>query len=733
MKIKYLVSLMILINISCSSLGDQELRQALRMAGSNRPELEKVLGYYSRSIGDSEKYNAAKYLILNMKGHYSSERLEKVPDLVETSFEYLDSLTLATYFQNKKAPSFLFVDTLLKIYSPDYYTLNPGFIDSVIWLNNDRKYFLNPETGKTEEFEREVTKIGNKLLKNINSLESSRVMESDLKIVTSSFLINHIDNAFKVWKKSPFARGLNYEEFAETILPYRYLNEPLDVSTEFCYNHFFNIIQSPDSFNITEAIRRFNFYTYCMDCYENGGRLLGNFGIYDILQFYQFNCDRHSEWTCKVLNSCGIPAYCIFSPGWKNRGDHIHFGVSVRDTSGKFLSFTPKWQSLNDTAYFNNASKIYRITFKRQDNCPLSLKDKDEQVPDIFENEFIKDVTNQYIKVTDLSIPIEGKVGKRNLGYLGIFTSHGWHPVAWGVINKMKDSIIFKDIPVKLMLIAGLFENNKFTPVGPPFFINSNKKIEKLKPDCNKRIRLILTRKYPKKLEMVERMKKMCGAKIQGANKADFSDKVDLYILTEKDLSDFVVRALKINDKRKFRYVRCKLPQKDKMVNIAIMEAYSEVKEGVAIEEGSRPYILSPEEKGLLPEKKMSRLKGQPIGNDTTLIHITDGNMETFFMGFSAVLDFGKSVEINQIRFAPRNANNSITAGDRYELFYYDANWKSAGIQKAEYNYLEYKDVPSNTIYWLRNLDRGKEELAFMYRNGKQIFVNHDPLVSIYE
>ena len=731
MKFRYLILLLILIVISCSSEEDKELRQVLSLAGSNRSELEKVLDHYSHCLSDSQKYNAAKYLILNMKGHYSSERLEKIPDLIKSSFEHLHSLTLTTYFQNKKAPSFLFLDTLQKLYSPDYYTISPGFIDSTIWHKNLSKYFPNPEVGKTEKFEKVVTNIGNKLLKDITFIKSIPSIESDLNNITASFLINHIDNAFKVWRKSPFVRTLNYNEFAETILPYRYGNEPLDTLTEFCYTHFFNIVHSPDSLNINEIVRRFNFYTYCMDCFENGGKQLGNFGIYDILQFYQFECNRHSEWTCKVLNACGIPTFYNFTPSWKNR-DRSHFWVSVRDTSGKFLPFTPKWQLLNDSIYFDKTSKVYQITFKSQDNCPQLIKGKDEQVPEVFRSEFIKDVTNEYHKVTDLSIPIDGNIGVRRLGYLGIFTTNGWKPVAWGKINLIKGMLDFKDIPVSTMYIAGLFENDKFNPVGSPFYINSNKKLENVKPDCKTRINLILTRKYPKKIEMIERMKKMCGAKIQGANKLDFSDKVDLHILTEKDISDFVIRAIKINNKGNFRYIRC-VPTKGNMVNIALMEAYSKVKQGDPIEVGSLPFILSPDEKRLPTENNLSKLIGQPLGSDTTLIHITDHNMETFFKGFSAILDFGKSVEISQIRFAPRNANNSITVGDRYELLYYDVDWKSAGIQKAEYNYLEYKDVPSNTIYWLHNLDRGKEELAFIYRDGKQIFVNHDYLTSIYK
>jgi hypothetical protein len=167
------------------------------------------------------------------------------------------------------------------------------------------------------------------------------------------------------------------------------------------------------------------------------------------------------------------------------------------------------------------------------------------------------------------------------------------------------------------------------------------------------------------------------------------------------------------------------------MVNIAIMEAYSETAKRGKGTEGTKPYILSPEESTLKENRELALIKCKPLGDDTTLVNITDGNMESFFSGFSAAVDLRKPQKIDQIRISVRSANNSIIAGDNYELFYYDEGWRSAGKQKAEYNYLEYKEITSNTIYLLRNLNRGKEELAFIYRDGKQVFVNHDNINSI--
>jgi hypothetical protein len=64
-----------------------------------------------------------------------------------------------------------------------------------------------------------------------------------------------------------------------------------------------------------------------------------------------------------------------------------------------------------------------------------------------------------------------------------------------------------------------------------------------------------------------------------------------------------------------------------------------------------------------------------------------------------------------------------VEVNDFYELFYFDGSgWISKGIQQAKNNFLEYKDIPSATIYLLKNLSKGKQERMFMYENGKQIY-----------
>jgi hypothetical protein len=222
-------------------------------------------------------------------------------------------------------------------------------------------------------------------------------------------------------------------------------------------------------------------------------------------------------------------------------------------------------------------------------------------------------------------------------------------------------------------------------------------------------------------------MQEMKGTVIQASNKKDFADAVNIYTLNEKDLNDMAIRAINIDEKQRFRYIRF-LPPPGKMLNIALLEVFSEVKGDKIITKGSSQYILHPKEKLLNKNKNLSLIKYKILEDTHNITNIMDGKIKTYFIGYNITIDLGQATKIDQFRIAPRNANNGIEAGSNYELMYYNKKWISAGKQKAKYNYLQFSNIPSNTIYWLRNLDSGKEELSFIYKNGEQIFINHDDI-----
>ena len=694
---------------------------SLEKAGENKMELIKVLDHYKKYPQDSLKYRAACFLISNMKGHFSSKRIESYPDLVKESFKKIDSLTKVIFFHEADTSLFRFADYLHNILDTKDFAPTKGFVDSLIKRTYPDTVDVKFHRKKVVHFEHFVDSIGKELLFNIQTENQTNGIYPDLKNISCNWLIDHIDNAFSCWKKSPFARDLSYNEFNNTLLTYRSMNESVDTYSSYINNYFYGIVHSNDSLNLANTVRRLNFATYCLDVFEDNGHKIGNLGFYDILQFYKFDCDRHSEWTVRVLNACGVPAYLDYTSGYFNR-DKIHYGVSVRDTSGIYHHYSPKWQQLGDYRHQNELSKMYRNMYVKQ-RCPRTLASINEYVPNTFKNPYMKDVTEEYHKVTTFSVPYKFKKDSTNrkLGYLAIFSPRGWKPIAWGEIDYDRKKINFEKVPVNATYIVGIYDSNGFIPISNPLHIDFDRKVMEIAPNNNP-ITLRLTRKFPLKYHLIEFMKDMIGSKIQGANSADFSDAIDLYSIGSSDILDFSVKALPISTKKKFRYVRC--ISNGKPLNIATFEVFSSVNQNMNIVKGSEPSILSEEKLRNVDVGLYTKLNGNLLPSSQDVERALDGNLETYVTTFSIGIDFGSPQHISQVRFAPRNANNGIVIGDNYELLYYDKRWKSGGSKIAEYNFLKFENVPENTIYWLRNKDHGKEELPFVYRDGKQIFVN---------
>ena len=83
-----LLALFLLFLTACSVVdsGEQRLESALEFAGKNRGELEKVLEHYK---DDSQKLEAAKFLIRNMPHWYSYEGapLDSLKNILATAYK----------------------------------------------------------------------------------------------------------------------------------------------------------------------------------------------------------------------------------------------------------------------------------------------------------------------------------------------------------------------------------------------------------------------------------------------------------------------------------------------------------------------------------------------------------------------------------------------------------------------------------------------------------------------
>lgn len=659
----YIISLIITLGCHKEDFRPESVNISLELAGQNKKELINALRHYSKNSSDSLQHQAACYLISYMVGHSSNDQFQEFPSQITSLFNSQDSLVKANYF-------------------------NP--------------YIAGGTEAANKRSTERSTAIRNALKRSINWIEQKQGPFEDLQTIKSEWLIDHIDNAFKAWRESPFASRLSFDEFKETLLPYRYRNEALDYTASEYRDLLYDVLNVKEASTTGDVVNRINTYSTAMSCLQKSDTLLGNLGPYDLLQFNLLGCDRHSDWTARALNALGVPAAYDFTPSWLNRS-RMHYWVAVRDTNSVFRPFTPMWQELGDTIYFNETSTVFRKTFTPQPS-PFTQKRLKEELPSIFNTPFLKDVSEEYHKVTALTIPFKPIKSAPNFGYLSIFSTNGWKPVAWGRRNKESSDYKFGKVPLFVMYVPGIYYREKIIPQQPPFYLDGNGKMHPFLTNSKRPINLSLKRKFHEKGHLIDMMIDMVGTKLQGANKSDFSDAEDLHTLSLDDLSAMTTNSFKVGNKKAFRYLRC-LPKQDKLLHIASFD------------------ILSKGEKN---NQKPTKVTVRALADSSNYTKLFDNNLETFITAKAIEFDLEKPTRIAEIQLAPRNSNNGIIIGDRYELLYYDNKWISAGITTATTNQIHYNNVPSNTLYWLRNLDRGKEEQAFLYNDGKQIFINEE-------
>ena len=122
---------------------------------------------------------------------------------------------------------------------------------------------------------------------------------------------------------------------------------------------------------------------------------------------------------------------------------------------------------------------------------------------------------------------------------------------------------------------------------------------------------------------------------------------------------------------------------------------------------------------------------GTPIANKTadvaTIAKAFDGNYLSNFEtenpdGNWVGVKASKPQKISFVRIVPRSDDNDIRPGDTYELLYYNGKqWVSMGKKVATTNILHYDNVPSNTLYWVKDHTRGWDERPFLIREGDVI------------
>ena len=327
------------------------LEYALSQAGDNRPELESVLEHYK---SDPEKLAAAEFLIENMPAHFS----------------YRDS-TIYNYYA--------IADELLKSDLP-----HTAIRDSLL---NFKKH-LYPD------------------------LERKPV--SDIKLMSADYLIYTIDNAFKVWKESEWAQHIDFNEFCESLLPYKVAEyQPFDywrdtLSDAFSQNlktQLYDDEETNTTYRTVDIVRN----EILSKVRRNGEYTDAGYPLLTASQMKNIaygRCVDYVNLAVATYRSVGIPSYIDATPFYgRFRAGHT-WDVVVFSNGGDMPS---EWDLAceHGKRFFpaQRFPKVFRSTYAINRE---RVRYRNTSVLKYPFDLCVKDITPQYTKTSDIDIDIIG-------------------------------------------------------------------------------------------------------------------------------------------------------------------------------------------------------------------------------------------------------------------------------------------------------------------------------------
>lgn len=455
-----------LLLASCDT-GRRELRQALRAAGDNRPELESVLGHYGRRDADSLKLRAAEYLIRYMPLHRSYDTK------IEAMYDRIDSMI----------PCYANSDSLMDAMTALYADFKPQI------------------------------KVG-----------------FDIRTISAEFLIRNIEQAFDLWRNKPWAKHLNFDEFCEYLLPYKCADmQPLtDWRTELAGKYNGELGRHPSELwrdNPRIAAYDVNKELYKIKhSYTADANPCPIFRATTITSLPKGTCTETSIATALIMRSKGIPVSIDFTPNWPTR-PRSHYWMTVvnhRHQDELFTGYAPE----GNESYFADRPlcKVFRMTYRPNPEVQRILA-KDGWIPRSLPCLFARDITEKYTKADTIECPMYDLPEAGRTVYLAVFDNQDWVPVCWG--RRHRDKARFEKVGRNIFYMPVIYDDlRKMHPAGDPFFLKCDGTMQFIRPDSLDRQTIRVARKYGI-YETVNRANKqgsLMGGAVEAADNPQFRD-----------------------------------------------------------------------------------------------------------------------------------------------------------------------------------------------------------------
>lgn len=634
---------------------NRSLEYALDLAGNNRKELEEVLEHYKDS---GLKYNAACFLIENMPGAYSVD--PQIIDVCDSFYKAYDVL--------------------------------------------GKKY--NYET--TNEWGEQVDSLW-KDFSSKHKAQCDKVVQ-DVQKITASQMIDNIDFAFKSWKENIYTRNCSFEDFCEYILPYRRQNGLIiDDSRQIMYERnrgkYFVKRDTTCLADVDSLLYAHRHLTHSLFW---GTRI----PVYDAKTFEKLRhglCAQRCWYNSLLFSSLGMAVAIDFVPAWGNRNNSHSWNVLIVDD--KIYPFDAFWEADRwkyKRLYSNTGNdrwwgkfrlpKVFRYTYSNHIEGPLAdSKMNREDIPELFRNIKMKDVSADYFEATDVTVSLIGDTKvEAEYAYLSVFNNQKWCPVQWGRVENGK--VTFKAMGKDIIYMPVLYKKGRVQQVGAPFLLTVDGEIETLEKGNKTEtvvLRLITGASYYDQKTWYAGY--MNNTTIWGIKNGKDEEKISRFPWW----MPLQRTSLKIETEPPYRMIRLKLPS-DSIV-LGDIAFYTD--QG-RIENVTLATTLCASYPNEVPEM------------------LIDGIGATGFRGKSSVryvdFDLGKEYAISKIIVSPY-LRSALSCMEYFELLYWKNGWQSLGIKRGTDDCLQFDKVPQGALLMLKSRESKARnvERIFRYKDGE--------------
>lgn len=495
--LKCLIVFVTLVAFSCSY---DQVDVALRMAGENRGELERVLEYFEKT-GDKEKIAASRFLIGNMPGHKSMRGAYG---------EYWDEA------------------------------------DRTLTASDGSLSILDSLEALKEKYDGRI------------------YYDFDLNYISADYLIHDIETAFDQWRNGEWARHLTFEEFCEWLLPYTCSdNQPLmnwrDSLSDFARSYIDHLNECDEYIGNPRApIMRVNNKLIPMITEQKWIHSGHGYPIYDPSVFVKLpgaSCNEYMTNGMLIMRSKGIPVGMDYTPQFADRlyGHYWNVYPNVRGRNTMFTSFgvNPDYPHYPNVVF----AKVVRQTYSANEEYLKLLRRHKGNVPKMYDSPFFKDVTDEYQETSDVCVELmKGvRLSSRDV-FICVFGDDGWEPVSWGQAKFGKAK--FLNMGRRAMYLTLGYVEGALEAVSYPFFLNDFGEVSYVgKNESAEKTSFRLNRKYPMFQHVIFAQRYLHGGIVLGAEDKSFRNADTVCVFPEWSLTSGMVSTGQECPHRYWRFI----------------------------------------------------------------------------------------------------------------------------------------------------------------------------------